>query len=567
MLIPRSAYGIAKDAANNLYISVNNNNTRTFGYYARDSRIYRMLYNSTTQTYGPPLAFLDGFGDAHAIAFDSTGAMYVADALASRVYKVDPTTGVKTIFVDNVGNVAQMAFDSTNRLYVSLRNDVMVRYTSTGAADLTYNYLDRNLRQVAIGADGFYYATSWHEGVIEKINATTGEVIRWVTGLTNVDGIVANGNYLFVAEYGGNRITRYDVTVGPSSRTVYCDTGLNQPSGLAFNPVTNTLYVANFGNGSIVSIPWGGLATGVAATTVVTGLPTTGGQRPRALPLAYSSNTLWSADMRPSNRDVIKIDLTATPSPAVNATFAQIPVGIDSLDGTPFGIIAHPNGNLYVTDGRRWWSRLVQVNMTTGAVTPFTAISGWYSGLTVDAAGNLLAANCQARGYNGAHVVKFNTAGSVIGSYGSEQWRTQGVAVDGSDRVYSLVSNWANSWQYINRMTSDSSWVRDTNLQGYPGSSGYGQFNLFIDKSTGDKYTTFFRDGRGIKISGATGALTVYTGLGNATGLITTPSGDLYATSMNNAVGKAPVVKIPAAVASSGGSAVVPDNYCYQPAF
>lgn len=109
------------------------------------------------------------------------------------------------------------------------------------------------------------------------------QVTDVVTGLNTPVGLVLNGNDLYIAEIGGNRILKIDITANTLTATEVV-TGLNGPIGLELNG--NDLYIAEAG-GKISKMDI--TATTPTATDVLKGL-----NRPAGLQL--NGNDLYIAE-------------------------------------------------------------------------------------------------------------------------------------------------------------------------------------------------------------------------------------------------------------------------------
>ena len=119
-------------------------------------------------------------------------------------------------------------------------------------------------------------------------------VTNVVTGLNGPIALAFNRNTLYVAESGGNKISKIDITdTTPTATDVV--TGLTRPAGLTFNG--NDLYVAESDGNKIYKIDI--TTTTPTATDVVTGLN-------GHYELAFNGNDLYVAEY--SENKISKID-------------------------------------------------------------------------------------------------------------------------------------------------------------------------------------------------------------------------------------------------------------------
>ena len=87
-------------------------------------------------------------------------------------------------------------------------------------------------------------------GLVSEYSATTGAAINtsFITGLNFPAALALLGNTLFVANFGNGTLGKYDANTGKAINASFI-TGLNEPTGLAL--LGNTLFVPNNGNGTV----------------------------------------------------------------------------------------------------------------------------------------------------------------------------------------------------------------------------------------------------------------------------------------------------------------------------
>ena len=158
---------------------------------------------------------------------------------------------------------------------------------------------------------------------INKINAQLNDVVT--TGLNTPNGIIFNGNDLYIAEYKGNKISKIDITA--TNPTVTDVIAVNSAYGIILNG--NDLYIAEYHGNKISKIDI--TATNPVATDVVTGLNNPEG-------IVLNGNDLYISEF--SGNKILKIDITET-----NPVATDIITGLNNPSGLVF------NGNdLYISE-------------------------------------------------------------------------------------------------------------------------------------------------------------------------------------------------------------------------
>ncbi len=252
-------FGLAVDAAGNLYVANTDNNTV-----------------SKVTPAGVVTTFASGFNGPFGLAFDSAGNLYVANAGGDTVSEVTPTGAVIT-FASGFSGPAGLAFDSAGNLYVvNSIADTVSKVTPTGV--------------VSTFASGFVepfgLAFARRQPLRRQRRQRHGEqsdapptpvVSTFASGLGGPVGLAFDsaGN-LYVSNGDG---TVSEVT--PAGVVSTFAFGFNEPAGLAFH--AGNLYVTDTGNNTLsdvtqtLTVPFtlGGTATaGVAFSGVTAGLLT-----------------------------------------------------------------------------------------------------------------------------------------------------------------------------------------------------------------------------------------------------------------------------------------------------
>lgn len=242
----RQPYGVVTDAQGNVYVADTAN-----------QRIRKITPDGVVTTFaGSAQGYLDGqgtaaeFGTPFGIAIDAQGNLYVADSGNELIRKITPS-----------GDVTTLA--GTQGTYGEV--------DGTGSAALFFNPIG-----IAVDGQGNVFVADFGGSTIRKITPTG--VVTTIAGTAGVAGnadgtgtaaqfnqpaglaIDAAGN-LYVADSGNNTIRKITpdgvVTTLAGSGTAGRLNGVgtaaqfNRPTGIAFNPVTGTLFVADWGNSQI----------------------------------------------------------------------------------------------------------------------------------------------------------------------------------------------------------------------------------------------------------------------------------------------------------------------------
>lgn len=354
-----SPYGLAMDAAGNLYIADTGNN-----------RIRKVTASGTISTVaGTGIGDFAGDGGVATAAklnfpigaaFDSTGNLYIADQGNNRIRKVTPGGVISTV----AGNgTAGLDGDGGPATSAQL-------YTLSGVA--------------ADGAGNIYIADS------------TANRIRKVTPDGVISTLAGSGKLFDPGGFGG------DGQLATSAR-------IFSPAGLAVDTGGN-VYFADSGNNRVRKITPGGVISTVAGNGIVgyagDGGPATSAQISIARDITFdTSGNLYIADR--SNNRIRKV----TPGGVISTVAGNGTAGF-SGDGQlaisgqlsgPTGVAVDAAGNLYIVDAENLRIRKVTTSgiMSTVAGTGVPGASGGDGGpavnaqfitpysVVVDAAGNL----------------------------------------------------------------------------------------------------------------------------------------------------------------------------------
>ena len=145
-----------------------------------------------------------------------------------------------------------------------------------------------------------------------------------ISTLNAPSGVAKNGNDLYVAEIGGGRIQKFDLSKTTPTKTTIIS-GLSTPTGLLING--NFLYIAEYTANRISKIDI--TKSNPTRTTVITGLNTPS-------KLAISGNFLYFSEYD-ANR-ISKIDITKSSPNRITTTWIKKPRGI-AINGNDLYIV------------------------------------------------------------------------------------------------------------------------------------------------------------------------------------------------------------------------------------
>ncbi len=356
------------------------------------------------------------------MAVDTSGNLYIADALNNRIRKVS-TNGIITtvagngaggysgdggpatdaglnlpqnVLVDALGNLF-IADYANNRIRKVSPNGIIVTVAGGGAADpgdggLATSAVIANPVGMAIDSSGNLYVANRQRMRVQKI--TPDGIINTVAG-NGVAGYSGDGGLATNAE-------------------------LSLPTGIAVDSAGD-LFIADFGNHRVRKVSAGGVISTIAAVSA-----------PAGAALDANGN-LYIADQQNSRIWEISPDDAIT-------TAAGTGVTSFSGDGGPAtaaqlnltsGVAVDATGNVYISDFLN--SRVRKVS-SDGTITTVPGLNLIYpQGLTVDAAGNLYVAD-EGR----SQVFKVSAAGSVSTVAGNG---TQGYSGDGGRATNAQLEN------------------------------------------------------------------------------------------------------------------------------
>ena len=359
-------YGVAVDAAGNLYIA-DSSNLRVREVAAADGII------RTLAGIGPPDS--DALGDgaqataaslsaSGEIALDLSGNLYIADTFNRRIRKVDGATGLITTVAGG-------------------------HFGDFGDGGLATEAAFAEPQGIAVDQEGHLYIADTFNQRIRKVDSVTG-IIRTVAGngqegfsgdggpateasLANPHGVEVDGEgNLFISDTTNDRIRRVDATSGLITTIAgngsfgrsgdggpATEASLGGPHSVALDADGN-IYIADTFNELVRRVE---NTTGVI-TTIGGGAPVVGDGRPaleagfaqpRGIAIDSGGNIYVADEVQSRVRRIdAQTDLISTiAGNGIYAFFGDNGPAIEAAVASPTGVILDATGNIYVVDGER----------------------------------------------------------------------------------------------------------------------------------------------------------------------------------------------------------------------
>ena len=214
--------------------------------YALGAQPFAGLYaanfnNGTVEAYALPntngTTFASGFQSPSAVAFDSSGNLYMSDASANTISKITPA-GAASLFANTGVYPNALVFDGNGNLYVA-------------------NYTGNSIQKITPA------------GVVSTYESDPGDlsVLNGPAGLA-FDG---TGTNLYVSDFNDNKIKIFSAANTPGTIFV-ADPGnqsvLSSPASLVFDSTGTNLFVANNNGTSVEEFP----TPGTNGTFIILGL-------------------------------------------------------------------------------------------------------------------------------------------------------------------------------------------------------------------------------------------------------------------------------------------------------
>jgi DNA-binding beta-propeller fold protein YncE len=208
--------------------------------------------------------FASGLTHPTGLAFGPDGNLYVSeDFSGSNTGVVSQVTsgGTVTSFASNLFTPLGLAFNGTDLYIADYVNNRIAVVSSGGGVVSTFASPLNSPFGVAFDSSGNLFVANRDNGTVVKVDSL-GTVTAFAAGFNQPNDLAFDSSgELFVSNFGNNTISK--ISADGNTITTFADSGdgLNSPLGLAFNPVTGDLFVANSGLGQILDITSAGDAS------------------------------------------------------------------------------------------------------------------------------------------------------------------------------------------------------------------------------------------------------------------------------------------------------------------
>ena len=419
------------------------------------------------------------FDNAHGIAFDSAGSMYVSDSNNHRI-QVYTFAGGKPVYNDTIGvtgvsgsdnnhfnNPERLAMDTSNRLYVvDYGNDRVQRCTKSGTWSCsTFASGLNDPRGIDLDSSGNVFITDPSNSRILKCSSA-GVCSNFVTGLPGytVDVAVDSSSNVYASDTIHHAIRKYNSSgvslgtfVGVLDMPYTIDTvRYNDPQGVATHS-DGSIYITERNGYRVAKLDAVGTQLWVRGQAGIYGNDN----------LHFGS--WWSGpndvDVK-SNGDVYIADTgnhriqIYTSGGSYKSTLGSYGSGNYQFI-EPYGIYIDKNDNLYLADRYNHRVQIYDNNQLYVATLGETGVSGsdndHFDGpgdVAVDSMGNIYVADTWNQrvqvfdsSYNYQRTLGTTAAWGDDFDHFSEPW---GLAIDASDRVY-VADAWNDRVQVYNK--------------------------------------------------------------------------------------------------------------------
>jgi sugar lactone lactonase YvrE len=215
-------------------------------------------------TLGAFNPFFSGVSVPYGLALDAAGNLYVADAGNGTVSKVPAGGGTPSLYASGLNFPVALALDAAGNLYVANNQDGTVsEVPAGGGTPTTYASGPHSPFGLALDAAGNLYVADQGDSTVREVPAGGGTPTLYASGLNSPAAMAfdAAGN-LYVANASNGTVSQ--VPAGGGTPTTYAS-GLNVPYALACD-TDGTLFVADVSDGTLVEVPAGGKAPLIVAS-------------------------------------------------------------------------------------------------------------------------------------------------------------------------------------------------------------------------------------------------------------------------------------------------------------
>ena len=232
-----------------------------------------------------PSVTLAGLDAPNALAFDSHGDLFVANYNGNTVSEFAPGATTAMATLTGLGNPNALAFDSSGKLYVLNQgaNTVSVFAADASTPSLTLAGLDQP-QAMAVDSDGTVYVANAAVNTVSEFAPGATTATATLTSVYSITALVldAHGDLFAGSRYGYETVEEY--IPGATSPTTVL-TGVDAPAAFAFDSQGN-LYVANQGSTTVSEF-----AGATSPSTTLLGLST-----PSALAFSPAGNLFVASD-------------------------------------------------------------------------------------------------------------------------------------------------------------------------------------------------------------------------------------------------------------------------------
>jgi gliding motility-associated-like protein len=476
---------VAVDAAGNLYVADNANNT-----------VKEIPING-----GPPVIMGSGFTHPNGIAVDAAGNIYVSNLNSSVVQMIPAGGGAQVSVGSGFLNPYGLATDAAGGLFVSDYNDGFAYKIPPGGGNpIKISSYVSSPTGIAVAASGNIYIASYSLSSIKKFPSDGSPAVVVGQGFNNLYGIALdNAENVFVADYSS---TIKEIPAG-GGVPIIIGNGFVHPTGIAVDAV-GSIYVGDVGSQKLSKINRAGgyyinpaLPAGLKfndTTGVISGTPIATIKSTNFTITAYNGSGGTSTNVNITiNAPIPPPSITYTTpnnfSPGVAVSLSPVNSGgavpatiysqVATFSGSgasgsangagavatfvnPWCMAADASGNIYVAD---FTANLIRKVTPAGAVSTLagsgavgsadgTGVAASFknpSGIAIDGAGNLYVTdggNNMIRMITPAGVVTTfagsTLSGSIDGTGAAAKFKSpRGIAINGAGDFY--VADYGNN--------------------------------------------------------------------------------------------------------------------------
>jgi len=193
-------------------------------------------YSNNPQLYGP------GINQPYGVAVDAAGNIYVADTYNNLVKKVDPVSGHAVVLGAGFNMPYDVVLDAAGNIYVAdYGNNAVKKILATGGATVTIGSGFNKPSGLAFDAAGNLYVADGGNNAVKKINLSTGKIVSLGFGFKSPSGVAVDkaGN-VYVTDTGNSMVKKIPIDGGPTAEFY---SGFTTPRGIVIDPSGNIFIV------------------------------------------------------------------------------------------------------------------------------------------------------------------------------------------------------------------------------------------------------------------------------------------------------------------------------------